>query len=134
MAPALESANLGLSQALNAQTAGLNEYGAKIGIALKPFDIEAGLLGPEVQASYDLFKSNLSDEVNMAIAKLQSDTALTQEEIRKSVELAKLADQVNSGSISVNDAGDRLLVLDQEGNLRYTYPKGKLATLGASGW
>ncbi len=118
----LESAQAGLSGLLGAfQTRAEN--------VLAPYQIEAGMLGDSVKNEFDLYKTNLKNNLDRELATLQEKGLSDRAALDRASKLAELERAASQGSFQ--DLGDRVVLVDPStGREIQSFGKGKLATVG----
>ena len=99
----------------------------------KPFDIEAGVLGDSVKNEFDLFKTTTQQNLDREIANLQQTGLSDRASLDRAQELALAEKAAAEGTFQ--DLGDRIALIDSNGNEIQSFKKGLAPTIfGIGEW
>ncbi len=136
LAPTLSAAQRGLEEANAAQQFAEGQFTTRMGTAMKPFEIEAGMLGEEVKSQFDLFKTNLTADLNRELEMLKEKGINDRATLDRAIKLAEAEKASRDGTFT--DLGDRIALIDPiTGREISSFSKGMapaLKTIDKSGW
>lgn len=107
---------------------------SKIGQILSPYEIEAGFLGDNIKTAVDLFKTQVSADLQRELTQLQEKGINNRAQLERAIRLA----EIEQGGFDYVDAGDRIEVRNtRTGEIMDSILKGLAPTRssgGSSGW
>ena len=131
LTPALEAAQRGLETATGAQQFAETEFGRRIGQEMKPFEIEAGLMGQEVASQFDMLKTQVTNDLNRELAQLSAQTQLSVADMNRLTRMAELEQATQQGSFQ--DFGNRVALINPvTGQEISSFAKGLSPTKGTT--
>lgn len=135
--PTYQEATSAAQQALTAAQLGEQAFGTRAELALKPFETEIGMLKDQLSREATGFNIDVQGRLDTLLEQIQQEGATNIANIEAASDLAQLEadkDQYES-TINTVDLGNRVVLLDKDGNQVGSFAKGKLPTSGSgSDW
>ncbi len=132
LAPGIESATAGLEAAGSGLENLLTEFSSRTQAAFAPYEIEANLLSASSAQEFDLFKTQMSNELSRELAQLSRQTTLDLNSLERAKQLAEL--EAKYEPISFQNLGTTLGIF-QGANLVGSQPITKFGSTSTdTGW
>lgn len=133
--PVYQEATSAAQQALTAAQLGESAFGTRAQLALKPFETEIGLLKDQLSREATGFNIDVQGRLDTLLQQIETEGAMNIATIQEATKLAELEAKKDQFESSINsvDLGNRVVLLDSNGQEVGSFPKGKLSTLG-EGW
>lgn len=106
----------------------------KIGQIVQPFEIEAGMLGDNVRMQFDMFKTNVQNNLQRELAKLEQQNwnIRNEAELANAIKLAEMEQAASAGQLI--DQGNQLSLINPfTGAVISTFSKGLAPIRGTGG-
>lgn len=130
LAPGLETATRGLEEAQAGLSGVLGNFQTRAENILAPFQIEAGILGDSVKNEFDLFKTTTRNSLDREIALLQESGLNDRAALDRASKLAEAEKASLEGKFQ--DLGDRVVLVNNSGQIIQSFLKGLAPTKGAA--
>ena len=112
LSPTLDAASRALEESQRAAQFGEEEFGRRLGQVIKPFEIEAGLLGDSVKNEFDLYKTQIGADLDREIARLEETGLNDRAALDRAAKLAEAEKATTSGTFT--DLGNRIALINPE--------------------
>jgi len=115
---------------------GEEEFGRQAEIALKPYETEIDLMKDRFARESTGFNQDAENRLNLLLTQIQEEGATNRATLSEATKLAQLeqANEQYKQGITTVDLGDRIAILDVNGNEIGSFPKGTLSSGGGSAW
>lgn len=130
--PSVESATRGLEEAQAGLSGLLGAFQTRAENVIAPFQIEAGVMGESIKNQFDLFKTQVSNNLQRELALIQEKGLNDRAALDRANELAKIEKQLNNKSLTFQDLGNRVIAIDNSGREVTSFVKGLAPTNSAT--